>query len=49
MSRIVAIGLQSFSDIREGNYFYVDKMTKNIFSYFDTGTKEPNDFIMALC
>ena len=25
MSRTVAIGLQSFSDIREGNYFYVDK------------------------
>ncbi len=25
MSRTVAIGLQSFSDIREGNYFYIDK------------------------
>ncbi len=25
MIRTVAIGLQSFSDIREGNYFYIDK------------------------
>ena len=25
MARTVAIGLQSFEDIRTGNYFYVDK------------------------
>ena len=36
MGRTVAIGLQRFSDIREGNYFYVDK-TSFIKEWWESG------------
>ena len=38
MVRTVAIGLQSFSDIRKGNYFYIDK-TAFIKEYWESGDK----------
>ena len=36
MARTVAIGIQSFSDIREGNYFYIDK-TSFIKEWWESG------------
>ena len=36
MARTVAIGLQSFEDIRTGNYFYVDK-TSFIKEWWESG------------
>lgn len=36
MARTVAIGIQSFDDIIENNYFYIDK-TKFIREWWDGG------------
>lgn len=36
MARTVAIGIQSFADIREGNYFYIDK-TSFIKEWWESG------------
>ena len=36
MARTVAIGLQSFEKIRQGNYFYIDK-TSFIKEWWDSG------------